>query len=190
MATVSESCKSTKARNEDGGDPTVKFTVASLKALAASVRDARAGGGRTLPSALRRRQPYLWAMIRDVGADPRCAAAAAFCTGFCLLALEHADSVVGLPIPVFLRPVLWGTICPIARQDSADVGRRACGYPSRIRQHVLAQEAFDEDDTAWLSSTLSGFLAVIEQSTCGTTKRPNHGLNPTVAPRRRGSTSG
>jgi hypothetical protein len=46
---------------------------------------------------------------------------------------------------------------------------------------VLAREAFDEDDTAWLSSTLSGFLTVVEKSTCGTTRRPNIAVHGRLA---------
>lgn len=113
---------------------------------------------------LRRRQPDLLAIIDDVGMDPRCAAAARFCSDFCELALEYAETVVGYAPPRYPRHVLREAACLIAQRQAAVVGKRACSYPERIRRHVLAGEVFDEDDTAWLCTTLSACLFVTEGS--------------------------
>ncbi len=96
--------------------------------------------------------------------DPRCVEAHRFCTMFCAVAVEHAEGIAGSRLPRYPRPTFQDAMGFVARGEEAQIGRRACGYPERIRRHVLVDGDFDEDDTTWLCTTISGFLFVVQRS--------------------------
>jgi hypothetical protein len=112
---------------------------------------------------LRRKEPHFCQIIDEVGMDPRCVEAHRFCLEFCALALKHAEGVAGRRLPKYPRYAIREVACLIA-QGQPRVGKRACGYPERIRRQVLADGVFDEDDTAWLCTTISTFLFLVERS--------------------------
>jgi hypothetical protein len=96
--------------------------------------------------------------------DPRCAQAHRFCTLFCALAFEHVEGIAGSRLPRYPRAVFQEVMGLVARGEEAQIGRTARGYRERIRRHVLVDGDFDEDDTAWLCTTISGFLLVVQRS--------------------------
>ena len=142
----------------------MKFTVQHLRRLASAVRSGRTGDARKLSDVLHRRQPHFCEMIDEVGMDPRCVGAHAFCVQFCALALQHAERHTGYRLAKYPGSIVHEAACLIAQGQDMSVGKRACGYPARIRRHVLADDLFDSDDTDWLCITISAFLSVTERA--------------------------
>ncbi len=140
----------------------MRFTVQDLKDIAACVRVCTELRGQ-LTRRLRRRQPFLCERIDEVGFDPRCKEAADFCMYFCGLALEHAEILENQRFPAFPIDVIHVIACHIVQRRKSQLGKRACAYSVRIRRHVLAYEKFDKDDSAWLRTTISTFLFLIEE---------------------------
>jgi hypothetical protein len=103
-------------------------------------------------------------MIDEVGMDPRCVAASRFCTLFCALVMDHAEGTAGSRLPRYPRAVIQEAAGFIARREAAQIGKRACGYPGRISRHVISDGNFDKHDSAWLCTTISAFLLLIERS--------------------------
>jgi len=95
--------------------------------------------------------------------DPRCVEAHAYCTMFCALAFRQAEGVDGYRLPRYPGHSINEAVGFMARGEEAQIGRRACGYPKRIVRHVLIHSDFDEDDTAWLCTTISAFLCILER---------------------------
>ena len=142
----------------------MKFAVSELKWLSTEVRSLSAREGKALSAMLHRRQSDFCEIIDEVGMDPRCVRAHRFCTMFCALAFRYAEREAGYRLPRYLRNPIQETAGFMARGEEAYIGRRACGYPERILRHVLANEDFDEDDTAWLCTMISAFLFLVERS--------------------------
>lgn len=126
------------------------------------------------------RQPHFCGLIDEVGMDPRCVRAHRFCTMFCALAIEHAEGIAGSRLPKYPRAAFQEATGFVARSEEAQIGRTACGYPERIRRYVLVDGDFDEDDTTWLCTTISGFLFVVQckgrLGESGEDTRPNKGV--------------
>lgn len=140
------------------------FSVPHLKRLSKAARSLDETEGRAHSAKLHRRQRPFCQIIDRVGMDPRCVQAHRFCTMFCALAIEHAERVTGSSLPGYPGHVFQQTMGFMARGEEAEIGRRACGYPGRIRHHVLVYGEFDEDDSRWLCTTISGFLYVVQTS--------------------------
>jgi hypothetical protein len=49
-----------------------------------------------------------------------------------------------------------------------------CGFRKGILGHVLIHSDFDEDDTAWLCTTISAFLFIVERSLWARETRIEH----------------
>jgi hypothetical protein len=141
----------------------MKFTVPDLNSLSAAVRSLSARERTALSATIHRRQPDFCEMIDEVGMDPRCARAYRFCTIFCALALKHAEEAVLFRLPRFQGDD-FEEVCGFMARGDTQIGRRACGYPKRILRHVLSRMHFDGDDTAWLCTTISAFLFLVEKS--------------------------
>ena len=140
----------------------MKFTVPDLKSLSAAVLSLSAREHTALSAMIYRRQPDFCEIIDEVGMDPRCTQAHSFCTIFCALALEYAEEVLSFRLPRFQGDAFQEACGFLARGDS-QIGRKASGYPKRILRHVLSRVEFDEHDTAWLCTTISAFLFLIEK---------------------------
>jgi hypothetical protein len=82
---------------------------------------------------------------------------------FCALVFRHAERATGHRLPRYPGHVIQVTAGFIARGEEARIGRRACGFRKRILRHVLKHSEFDEDDAAWLCTTISAFLFIIER---------------------------
>ena len=89
---------------------------------------------------------------------------------FCALALNHAEGVARYRLPKYPGATVREAGCLIAQGQAARIGKRACGFPERIRKHVLLEGEFDEDDSAWLCTTISAFLSLMELSSRGKTR--------------------
>jgi len=83
---------------------------------------------------------------------------------FCALAFGYAERAAGYRLPRYLGDAIQEAAGFMARGEEAQIGRRACGYRKRILRHVLTHDDFDEDDTAWLCTTISAFLFLVERS--------------------------
>jgi hypothetical protein len=83
---------------------------------------------------------------------------------FCALAFGYAERAAGYRLPKYLRDAVQEAAGSMARGEEARIGRRACGYRKQILRHVLTVDDFDEDDTAWLCTTISAFLFLVEGS--------------------------
>jgi len=142
----------------------MKFAVSELKSLSRAVRSLSAREGTALSAMLHRRQPDFFEIIDEVGMDPRCGRAHRFCTMFCALAFGYAERAAGYRLPRYLGDAIQEAAGFMARGEEAQIGRRACGYRKRILRHVLTHADFDEDDTAWLCTTISAFLFLVERS--------------------------
>jgi hypothetical protein len=142
----------------------MKFSVSELKSLSMAVRSLSAREGTALSAMLHRRQPDFFEIIDEVGMDPRCGRAHRFCTMFCALAFGYAERAAGYRLPRYLGDAIQEAAGFMARGEEAQIGRRACGYRKRILRHVLTHDDFDEDDTAWLCTTISAFLFLVERS--------------------------
>ena len=142
----------------------MKFAVSELKSLSKAVRSLSAREGTALSAMLHRRQPDFFEIIDEVGMDPRCVRAHRFCTMFCALAFGYAERAAGYRLPRYLGDAIQEAAGFMARGEEAKIGRRACGYRKRILRHVLTDDDFDEDDTAWLCTTISAFLFLVERS--------------------------
>lgn len=142
----------------------MKFAVSELKALSRAVRSLSAREGTALSAMLHRRQPDFFEIIDEVGMDPRCVRAHRFCTMFCALTFGYAERAAGYRLPRYLGNTIQEAAGFMARREEAQIGRRACGYPERILRHVLTDNDFDGDDTAWLCTTISAFLFLVERS--------------------------
>ena len=142
----------------------MKFSVSELKSLSMAVRSLSAREGTALSAMLHRRQPDFFEIIDEVGMDPRCGRAHRFCTMFCALAFGYAERAAGYRLPRYLGDAIQGAAGFMARGEEAQIGRRAFGYRKRILRHVLTHDDFDEDDTAWLCTTISAFLFLVERS--------------------------
>jgi hypothetical protein len=81
---------------------------------------------------------------------------------FCALAFGYAERAAGYRLSTHLRNSIQEAAGFMARGEQAIIGRRACGYRERILRHVLREDDFDEDDTAWLCTTISAFLFLVE----------------------------
>jgi len=112
---------------------------------------------------IHRQQPDFCEIIDEVGIDPRCAQAHRFCAMFCALALKYAEEAVLFRLPRFQRDD-FEEVCGFMARGDTQIGIRACGYPKRVLRHVLSRMDFDEDDTAWLCTTISAFLFLVEKS--------------------------
>lgn len=148
------------------------FTSDTLKQLAAALAPAMSKVTARLPTTFRRRQPGFCRMISEVGLDPRCVRAHAFCVAFCAVALECAEHQTGRRVPKYSAATVREVVCLIAQRQAALIGRRATRYPTRIRRYVLDAADFDEDDTRWLCTTLSAFLVMLEGSLGQRRQRP------------------
>jgi hypothetical protein len=148
---------------ETRGIASMKFTVPDLKSLSGAVRSLSARERAALSAMIRRRQPDFCEIIDEVGMDPRCAPAHRFCTVFCALALKHAEEAVLLRLPRFQGDD-FEEVCGFMARGDTQIGRMASGYPKRILRHVLSRMHFDGDDTAWLCTTISAFLFLVEKS--------------------------
>lgn len=142
----------------------MKFSVSELKSLSKAVRSLSAREGTALSAMLQRRQPDFFEIIDEVGMDPRCVRAHRFCTMFCALAFGYTERAAGYRLPRYLGDAIQEAAGFMARGKEAQIGRRACGYRKRILRHVLTDDDFDEDDTAWLCTTISAFLFLVERS--------------------------
>jgi len=142
----------------------MKFAVSELKSLSKAVRSLSAQEDTALSAMLQRRQPDFCAIIDEVGMDPRCVRVHRFCTMFCALALGYAERAAGYRLPRYLGDAIQEAAGFMARGEEAQIGRRACGYRKRILRHVLTPDDFDEDDTAWLCTTIAAFLFLVERS--------------------------
>jgi hypothetical protein len=142
----------------------MKFVVADLEGLSKAVRSLGAREGTALSAMIHRRQPDFCEIIDEVGMDPRCAQAHRFCTMFCALAFKHAEGSVRCRLLRYRRDDFEEVCGFMARGAAAQIGKTACGYPKRIPRHVLINNLFDEDDTAWLCTTISAFLFLVEKS--------------------------
>ena len=144
----------------------MKFTVPDLRSLSTAVRFLSARERTALSAMIHRQQPDFCEIIDEVGIDPRCAQAHRFCAMFCALALKHAEEAV-----LFRPPRFQGDdfeeVCGFMARGDTQIGIRACGYPKRVLRHVLSRMDFDEDDTAWLCTTISAFLFLVEKSAKG-----------------------
>ncbi|MBI5525536.1 MAG: hypothetical protein HY897_04315 [Deltaproteobacteria bacterium] len=142
----------------------MKFAVSDLKSLSKAVRSLSTREGTALSAMLQRQQRDFFEIIDEVGMDPRCARAHRFCTMFCALAFGYAEGSAGYRLPRYPGDAIQETAGFMARGEEAQIGRRACGYRKRILRHVLTHDDFDEDDTAWLCTTISAFLFLVERS--------------------------
>lgn len=142
----------------------MKFAVSELKCLSKAVRSLSAREGTALSAMLHRRQSDFCEIIDEVGMDPRCVRAHRFCTMFCALAFGYAERSAGYRLPRYLGNLIQEAAGFMARGEEAQIGRKACGYRERILRHVLTEDDFDEDDTAWLCTTISAFLFLVERS--------------------------
>jgi len=142
----------------------MKFGVPDLKTLSKAVRSLSAWEGTALSAMIHRRQPDFCEIIDEVGTDPRCAQAHRFCTMFCALAFKHAEGSIRYRLPRYQGDDFEEVCGFVARGAAAQIGKTACGYPKRISRHVLINNQFDEDDTAWLCTTISAFLFLVEKS--------------------------
>jgi hypothetical protein len=144
----------------------MKFTVPDLRSLSAAVLSLSARERTALSAMIHRRQPDICEIIDEIGMDPRCTQAYRFCTMFCALALKHAEEAVLFRFPRFQEDD-FEEVCGFMARGATQIGRRASGYPKRVLRHVLARRRFDEDDTAWLCTTISAFLFLVEKSAKG-----------------------
>lgn len=142
----------------------MKFAVPDLKSLSKAVRCLNARERTALSAMLHRRQPDFCEIIDEVGMDPRCVQAHRFCTMFCALALSHAEKAAVSRLPRYPGDAIQEVAGFMARGEEAQIGRGASGYRKRILRHVVIHDDFDEDDTAWLSTTISAFLFLVEKS--------------------------
>jgi hypothetical protein len=142
----------------------MNFVVSELKYLSKAVRSLSPREGTAFSWMLHRRQPDFCEIIDEVGMDPRCVRAHQFCTLFCALAFGYAERAARCRLPRYPRDAIQETAGFMARGEEAQIGRRACGYRKRILRHVLTHDEFDEDDTAWLCTTISAFLFLVERS--------------------------
>jgi hypothetical protein len=140
----------------------MKFSVSELKSLSMAVRSLSAREGTALSAMLHRRQPDFFEIIDEVAMDPRCVRAHRFCTMFCALAFGYAERASGYRLSRYLTDSIQEVTGLMARGKEAKIGRGAFGYRERIFRHVLARDDFDEDDTAWLCTTISAFLVLVE----------------------------
>lgn len=136
----------------------MKFPPRELVRLAAAIRWLSPREQKALSGLLHRRQPDFCEIIDDVGTDPRCADAHRFCTLFCALALRQVEETAGDPLPKLPRASIRETAGFIARGEAGQIGKASCGFRKQMEQHVLGASGFDEDDTAWLATTISTFL--------------------------------
>jgi hypothetical protein len=113
---------------------------------------------------LHRRQPDFCEIIDEVGMDSRYVLAHRFCTLFCALAFGYAERAARCRLPKYPRDAIQETASFMARGEEAQIGRRACGHRERILRHVLTHDELDKDDTAWLCTTISAFLFLVERS--------------------------
>lgn len=140
------------------------FAVPDLKSLSTAVQGLSARESTTMSAMLHRRQPEFCEIIDWVGMDSRCAQAHWFCTMFCALAFRQAERYAGYRLPKYAGGAIQEAAGFIARGEEAQIGRRACGYRKRILRHVLVHSDFDDDDSAWLCTTISAFLFIVERS--------------------------
>jgi hypothetical protein len=140
----------------------MKFKVSDLKRMAGGVRTLGTREERTLSTMLHREQPEFCRIVDEVGMDPRCFAAYRFCTLFCALALRHAMAVTGRRLTGLSVFEFRDWACRLSQSRGARFGARVGGYPRRIRRHALLAGQFDKVDAAWLCTTLSAFLLVVE----------------------------
>lgn len=140
------------------------FSVADLKSLSMEVQQLGAKECRAMSAMLHRRQPEFCEIIDWVGMDPRCAHSHWFCTIFCALAFRLAERIAGYRLPRYAGYTIQETAGFIARGEDNRIGKRACGYRKRILRHVLVHRDFDDDDSAWLCTTISAFLFIVERS--------------------------
>lgn len=150
----------------------MKFTSDDLRRLTAALPLSMSKAAARLSVTFRRRQPDFCQMIGEVGLDPRCVRAHAFCVAFCAVALAYAEHRTGRRFPKWSAARIREVTCLIAQRQSALIGRRASRYPTRIRRYVLKAADFDEDDTRWLCTTLSAFLVMLEGSSGQRRQRP------------------
>lgn len=144
----------------------MKFTVPDLRSLSAAIRSLSARERTALSTMIHRRQSEFCEIIDEVGVDPRCAQAHRFCTMFCALALKHTEDAVSFRLPRFQGDD-FEEVCGFMARGDTQIGRMASGYPKRVLRHVLSRMNFDEDDTAWLCTTISAFLFLVEKSAKG-----------------------
>jgi len=83
---------------------------------------------------------------------------------FCALAFRLAERAAGYRLPKYGEYAIRETAGYIARREVAQIGKRACGYRKRILRHVIDHSDFDDDDSAWLCTTISAFLFIVERS--------------------------
>lgn len=140
----------------------MKFAVSELKCISKAVRSLSVKEGMAFSAMLHRRQSDFCEIIDEVNMDPRCARAHRFCTMFCALAFGYAERASGYRLQRYMRNSIQEVTGFMARGEEAKIGRRAFGYRERILRHVLTEGDFDEDDTAWLCTTISAFLFLVE----------------------------
>jgi hypothetical protein len=140
----------------------MKFSVYDLKRLGRAARKLGRREAKSLEVMIHRAQPEFCQLLDDVGMDPRCLVAYRFSTAVCALALRHFREVTGRrPALIPVDAVQDLAPCLVQRRWKA-IGKRAVGYRSRIRKHVLLPGEFDSDDSNWLCTMLSAFLLVLE----------------------------
>ena len=140
----------------------MKFGVSELKYVSKEIRSFSVQETRAFSAMLHRRQSDFCEIIDEVGRDTRCVRAHRFCTMFCALAFGYAERAAGYRLPRYLRNQIQEAAGFMARGEEAQIGKRACGYRERILRHVLTDNDFDEDDTAWLCTMISAFLFLVE----------------------------
>jgi hypothetical protein len=148
-------------------DEVLKFRVADLKRIHSMVGSVDSEEEPSLSRYLRKVQPHFSKMIEEVGWDPRCVEAHRFCTLFCALALSHAELSAEDRIPACPAYTIQDVVRAVARRDRPQIGSRACSFPGRVRRYAIPKDHFDEDDTAWLCTTISAFLILLEHQVCG-----------------------
>ena len=85
-----------------------------------------------------------------------------YCKLFCSLSFEHAELVSEVYIEK-ISEWLFDDISHAIAQKNPIIGKRALGFPSRLKRHVLNTLDFDEVDSSWLLLKISTFLTAIEK---------------------------
>jgi len=139
----------------------MKFKVTDLEMLTRMVHSANSDDEIRLSKSLKEKQPGFYTLIEDVKIDSRCLYSSRFCSLFCSLALDMAESIIGYDLSPFSGSELIGIAGMIVRKND-QIGKRACTYPDRVQKHVLDRNYFDNEDSAWLRMMISALLVTLE----------------------------
>jgi len=140
----------------------MKFGVSELKYISKEVRSFDSKQATAFSAMLHRRQSDFCQIIDEVNLDPRCTRAHRFCTMFCALAFAYAERCSGYRLSSYPKDSIQEAAGFIARGEEAKTGKGTFGYRERVSRHVLRKDEFDEHDTAWLCTTISAFVFLVE----------------------------